>query len=108
MKRFFENLTAILIVVAVAVGLIALLWFTSGGFRSMCIDIGGGSGIMGILVLPFALIGGIDIVRGFFLVSQEDGDKFHGDKNSGKLYACIVLRFLGYLGIFFAFANVIN
>ena len=108
MKRFFENLAIILIVVAVAVGLIALFWFTSSGFRSMCTDIGQGNSLVGVLLFPFALIGGIDVFRGFFAVTQEDERRFTGDKNAGKLYVYILIRFLGYLALIFAISGIAN
>ncbi len=57
--------------------------------------------ILSIIIIPFAILGGINITRGIFAVIEEDGQKFDWKKD-WKLSVYIIINFAGYIALFLA------
>lgn len=69
MKKFFNNLRYKLFIAIVVLIIVALILATNW---SMILDIGGGSWLLGIILMPFFFIGGINIIRAFWYLFEKD------------------------------------
>ena len=59
--------------------------------------------LLNIVVIPFIILGGINVVRGIFMVMDEDSTKFDWKKD-WKFSVYIIITFLGYIALFLAVA----
>ena len=69
MKKFFNNLHDKLFIAIVVLIIVAVILATNW---SMILDIGGGSWLLGIILMPFFFIGGINIIRAFWYLFEKD------------------------------------
>ena len=106
MKKFFENISYIGCLLPMIVGAVLPVVI-------MCIRIWGNNGgnigsfVVNILILPFAIIGAINIVRGFFAVIEKDGEKFYGEKY-WKVAVYMLITIAGYAAVFYEIAQWIK
>lgn len=59
--------------------------------------------LLTLIMFPFAILGGINFLRGAFAIMEEDGTKFDW-KNGWKFTAYIIITFAGYFALFLAVA----
>ena len=71
MKKFFNNLHDKLFIAIVVLIIVAVILATNW---SMILDIGGGSWLLGIILMPFFFIGGINIIRAFWHLFTKDAE----------------------------------
>ena len=104
MKKVFSN---ILFYGFIALVLILMLAAVFQGVFDIIIKIGGGSFIIGMLLTPFVVVGVINIVRGFLVVMEKDGEKFYGEKD-WKAGIYLLITIAGYAAVFYVVAQWIN
>lgn len=106
MKKLFEKLSSVgcllpLIICAVlpVVTVCVRLWEKCNGNI--------GCFLINLLILPFVVIGVINIGRGFFAVIEKDGVRFYGEKE-WKVGLYLVITMAGYAAVFYAITQWIN
>ena len=96
MKKFFNNLGYKLFIV-IAVLIIVVITLATNW--SMILNIGGGSWLLGIILLPFFFVGGINVIRAFWYLFERDIESLKiGEYWHSILY--LILCVVGY-GVFF-------
>ena len=100
MKKFFLNILSYLFIAAVVLVPLAVLF-------QDCYDIflklGGGSVIIGVIVTLLAVIGGCNVVRGFFAVLVMDENKYgRKTKKNWKFVIYLIFYIGGYLALYYA------
>lgn len=72
-------------------------------------EIGGGSVIVGIIVTPFAIIGGINFLRGFGAVLEMDEEKYgHIIKKDWQLRIYFFFHICSYIALFYVIIKGFN
>lgn len=111
MKNFFSYIWWIILVI------ICLVFFSLGifsmlsGVLNIIINIGGGSWLKGLIFLPFATIGIIQVIRGFFAVIEKDfPNEISYDSLSlkNKIFAMLywIITVLSYAVLFIVIQNL--
>lgn len=99
MKKFFSNIWFYVIsAIVILIPLSLALWEIWGVVRA----VGGGSIVKGIILTPFAVLGGINVFRGFGAVVEMDGEKFGArTKNDWKFTLYWGITILSYFALFY-------
>ena len=99
MKSFFSNIIFYVILTIVVLVPLAIAFHD---IFDIILKIGSGSIIAGMLLLPFAIIGGINVFRGFGAVLGMDESKYgHLIKKNWQLAIYFILYIGGYLALFY-------
>lgn len=105
MKKFLEKLSSVGCFLPLIIGAIVPVVILCIRIWDKC---NGNIGcfLINLLILPFAVIGAISIVRGFFAIIEKDGEKFYGEKWKAGIYLLITIA--GYAAVFYAIAQWID
>lgn len=100
MKKFFSNIFFYLLIAMVILIPLAV------AFRDVfdiILKIGGGSIVIGIILTPLVVIGGINVFRGIGAVLEKDEAKYgHKLKKNWKFSIYLLFHIGGYLALFYA------
>lgn len=100
MKKFFKNIIFYFIIALIIIIPLAILF---RDFYAIFIKLGGGSIILGIIIALLALIGGVNVFRGFCAVMEKDEEKYgHKTKKSWQFSIYLIFYIGGYLALFYA------
>lgn len=106
MKKFFEKYSYIGCLLPFIIGgLFPIVMMFIGIWKACNGNIG--YFIINILAIPFVVIGGINICRGFFAVLEEDEQKFDYKKN-WKLGIYLLITITGYFAIALAIVQIVK
>ena len=102
MKKFFDKLSNFGCMLPFIIGLLFPVVMAFVGLWKLC---NGHLGyfMLNIIMIPFIILGGINIIRGIFAVIEEDGQKFDWKKD-WKFSLYIIITFVGYFALFLAVA----
>ena len=99
MKKFFSK---ILFCAIVSVVILVPLAIAFQDVYDVILKIGGGSIVVGIVLIPFVIIGCINIFRGFGAVLEMDEAKFGKRIKKNWQFAVYLLFYIGgYLALFY-------
>jgi hypothetical protein len=106
MKKFFDKLSTLGCMLPFIIGglfpivmMFIGIWKACNGNMRMF--------IINLLSLPFAIIGGVNLVRGFCAVLEEDEQKFDYKKN-WKLSIYLLITMAGYFAIALAIVQYVK
>ena len=99
MKKLFSN---ILIYIVIALIILIPLALAFQDVFPIILKIGGGNIIAGIVLLPFVIIGGINVFRGIGAVLTMDENKFAHIFKGWKFYLYLIIHLGGYFALFYA------
>lgn len=99
MKKPFSNIFFYLLIALVV--LVPLIVASHDVF-GLISKIGGGSLIIGIILTPFVIIGGVNVFRGFCAVLEKDDAKYgHILNKNWKFIIYLLLHIGGYLALLY-------
>lgn len=98
MKKLFSNVLFYgTIALVIIVPLTVFFHSTAGLIQAL----GNGSFVLGLIVLPFVIIGGINVFRGFCAVLDKDDKKYNFKKN-WQVSIYFLFHIGSYLALFYA------
>ena len=100
----FKNVLFWVVIIAIFVGIpcfsiIIRLVFRFDEIKSFVYTVGNGNWIRGAIILPFAVIGAINTIRGFIKNCDTDGEKFNIETN-WKIGLYFLINIAGQIAFF--------
>lgn len=114
MKKFLGNvgfwaLVAFLFIIVPVVCVIIRIHSSFDNIVGFLTRIGSGNWFVGLLIVPFAALAIIQIIRGAISLSQTDADIFnlHDSKLDWKVSLYVIINFLGYAALFILLKRIL-
>lgn len=100
----FKDVLFLVVIIAIFVGIPCLsiiirLVFGFDEIKSFVYTVGNGNWIRGAIILPFAVIGAINTIRGFIKNCDTDGEKFNIETN-WKIGLYFLINIAGQVALF--------
>lgn len=111
MKKFFKEYSWLLYLIPIALFVLVVIGVYVGGivdfFRAVWefSNESIGMTVLNVLLIPFAILGGVNLFRGFFTILETDTEKL-GIQKYWQFVVYFVMNVVGYFALFYFYSKV--